>query len=613
MNRYLALARTVWRLGLRNVLRLIGYRLGIRFRWNRATRLHAAVAEGKFFDETNASARAAGLEASEAWRGEGVLFGWKRLRLSDEPPRWHGDREAGSAGAVATRPWWQIPDFDPEHGDIKLVWELSRMHWLLPMAQRAALGDATELARANRWLRDWCMSNPPYFGRNWKCGQEAAIRVLHLATAALLLGAHAAPARALLDLVRAHLERILPTMSYARAQDNNHGTSEAAALFIGGAWLHSLGDTRAARIMNLGRRTLEERVLRLVAADGSFSQYSVMYHRLLLDTLCVAEVWRRCLGLPRFSESYTARCAQAARWLRAMTDETTGMAPNIGANDGANLVPLARSEHNDMRPTVQVAYALFAGSRAYEGEGPWNATAQWLKVALPQQTAPGAGSTLFDEGGYALLCAGAARAYVRFPRFRFRPSHADALHVDLWVAGENVLRDGGSYSYAAGREELDYFAGTESHNTVQFDDRDQMIRLGRFLFGDWLGTEARSSIESRSGCESFSAAYRDRFGARHARHVSLEPRSLRVIDEISEFRAKAVLRWRLVPGDWHLRDNGARNASYALIVRSSVPIKRIQLTSGWESRFYLKRDALPVLEVEVDRPATLESTLSWSG
>jgi hypothetical protein len=73
------------------------------------------------------------------------------------------------------------------------------------------------------------------------------------------------------------------------------------------------------------------------------------------------------------------------------------------------------------------------------------------------------------------------------------------------------------------------------------------------------------------------------------------------------------LRWRLVPGDWHLRDNGARNASYALIVRSSVPIKRIQLTSGWESRFYLKRDALPVLEVEVDRPATLESTLSWSG
>lgn len=487
------------------------------------------------------------------------------------------------------------------------------MDWLLPMAQRAAMGRAVELDRANRWLRDWCDNNPPFLGPNWKCGQEAAMRVLHLSASALLLGTHATPTPALLDLVRAHLERIAPTMAYAKAQDNNHGTSEAAALFIGGAWLLAHGEQRARRTMMLGRQTMEERVLRLVAADGSFSQYSVMYHRLLLDTLCIVECLRRRFGLPEFSPSYRARCEVAARWLHAMTDETTGLAPNIGANDGANLLPLTDCDHNDMRPTVQLAFALFVGLRAYEKDGPWNATTHWLEVSLPHVTMPKVGSTLFDEGGFARLARGKARAYIRFPRFRFRPGHADALHLDLWLDGENVLRDGGTYSYAADREGLlEYFAGTASHNTVQFDDRDQMPRLGRFLFGDWLRTEARSQIESQLGTESFSAAYHDSFGARHQRRVTLQSGSLSVRDDISDFQQKAVLRWRLVPGSWQLRDNCARHGKYTLTVCSSAPIKRIQVASGWESRYYLKLDVLPVLEVEVDQPATLQSTLTWS-
>ena len=83
------------------------------------------------------------------------------------------------------------------------------------------------------------------------------------------------------------------TTSYAIGQDNNHGTSEAAALFVGGSWLAVHGDPSAGEIAARGRTMLEERVERLVASDGSFSQYSVNYHRLLLDTLSITEWWRR--------------------------------------------------------------------------------------------------------------------------------------------------------------------------------------------------------------------------------------------------------------------------------------------------------------------------------
>lgn len=53
---------------------------------------------------------------------------------------------------------------------------------------------------------------------------------------------------------------------------------------------------------------------------------------------------------------------------------------------------------------------------------------------------------MLDAGGYSLLRRGAVFALPRYPRFRFRPSQADALQVDPWLGGINHLRDAGSYS-----------------------------------------------------------------------------------------------------------------------------------------------------------------------
>ena len=106
---------------------------------------------------------------------------------------------------------------------------------------------------------------------------------MHLAMAALVLGQTRQAGPALRDLIHLHLQRIAPTLSYAIGQDNNHGTSEAAALFIGGSWLQTLGLPAGARWAALGRRWLENRAVRLIGEDGSFSQYSLNYHRVMLD------------------------------------------------------------------------------------------------------------------------------------------------------------------------------------------------------------------------------------------------------------------------------------------------------------------------------------------
>ena len=43
----------------------------------------------------------------------------------------------------------------------------------------------------------------------------------------------------------------------------------------------------------MGRKMLEEMSSALISRDGSFSQSSTNYHRLMLDTFSLAEIWNK--------------------------------------------------------------------------------------------------------------------------------------------------------------------------------------------------------------------------------------------------------------------------------------------------------------------------------
>lgn len=589
-------ARTLFALGFVNIGRVFLYRLGIKLGVNPLRRLSAQLPSGPFFRQVTGTVT---IKPSTAWREQTRYFGWFPVVWSGTCPDWHVNPFNGCRVARCDRPWWQISDFDPKVGDIKTVWEASRFDWVLSMAQRALAGEAAELDCLNGWLSDWARNNPAYKGPNWKCGQEASIRVMHLAMAAHMLGQTHKTKKALLEMVRIHLERIEPTLGYAIAQDNNHGTSEAAALYIGGSWLSAQGDKGAEKYQKIGVKWLENRAGRLIEEDGSFSQYSTNYHRVILDTYSMVEFWRQSFQLPAFSCQLYERLNKACNWLYHMTLLEKGDVPNLGANDGARLFPLTETDYRDYRPSVQLASVLFAKERAYRGEGDWNLPLQWLSIKLPKKLKKPPEPTWFSQGGYSTLHAGKAFAVFNIPRFRFRPSQADALHVDLWLNGENVLRDAGTYSYNTGDEVTRYFDGTASHNTIQFDDRDQMPSLSRFLFGAWLKAEQVIPVTEQNGKVTTVAAYHDYQGAFHHRTVTLSDRSLKVTDKISGFKHKAVLRWRLQPGKWRIQDMIVSNGIYQLRVTSNVSIVRFEITQGWESRYYMKKTPLPVLEVEI--------------
>lgn len=597
-------------LGLCNLARVGWYRVRLRAGVHPAQRLHPRpLATGDFF----ASAPTPVADPANAVPAPLTYFGWHPMP-SDAPPDWHRNCLTGARVPDPGRPWWEISDFDPGVGDIKTIWEASRFDWVVHFAVRARAGDAVALGTLNVWLRDWATQNPAYAGPNWKCGQEASIRVMHLAVAALLLQPVAPPSAPLAALLAQHLERIAPTVAYAMGQDNNHGTSEAAALLIGGSWLARAGVVGADEWYRTGRDMLVERAARLVADDGSFSQHSVNYHRLMLDTLTIAEVWRHRCSLEVFAPAVYDRASRATRWLFGMTDPETGDAPNVGANDGANLLPLTASAYRDYRPAVHLAAAVWLQQAAYPSPGVWHSVLTLLSVPPASVTMQPAASMLYADGGYAVLRrpVGGAVAVLRFPRYRFRPSHADPMHVDLWVDHRNVLRDGGSYSYAAEPRLQEYFTGIASHNTVQFDDREPMPRLGRFLWGAWLRTSVLTPVVDDGDAVVVRAGYRDWRGALHERRLSLRDGTLTVVDRIEAFSGRAVLRWRLAPSAWWLSGDTLQDGRHALHVSADVPLNRIGLGEGWESREYLRRTHVPVLEIEVAQPATITTVYSWT-
>ncbi|MDY0093671.1 MAG: heparinase II/III family protein [Candidatus Vecturithrix sp.] len=553
------------------------------------------------------------------------------------PPNWFLNPFNGKVWSNQKSHWTVFPDFHPDLGDIKHVWEASRFEWVVTLARAYAVsGNAIYIDTLNQWLGDWAKHNPVNSGLNWKCGQEAAIRVFNLLLAALILKQWLKPSPALYEFVYRHLERISANIRYAIAQDNNHGISEAAALFIGGCWLAKIDscsltklDTRlrgndrlgnvnarksgngisnikrqrkvCGRFVHRGRKWLENRVEKLVEVDGSFSQHSVTYHRVLLDTLIYVEFWRRQFDVAGFSNLFYRRAQAALDWLHAMTDPHSGNAPNLGSNDGAMLLHAHSCNYRDFRPGIQTASSLFRGRRLF-ADGPWDEPGYWLgikenstSVDLPTHISAKVSRVL--SGGYVIMSGKGSWGMLRFPMYRFRPGHNDVFHFDLWWWGLNICRDDGSYSYHPENiADEAYFGSVKAHNTVCFDDDEQMPRLGRFLLGKWIAAEQIGAIEQRQdGWQSWRGVYRDWKGHTHKRMISWKDHEWIVEDSITGNFENAEIRFRLAPDQYKLGQDSV-SSSWGRIELSGTNFY-IDLEKGFESLYYQEKQHVETLVI----------------
>ena len=510
--------------------------------------------------------------------------------------------------------WSEISDFSS--GDIKAVWELSRFRSAFTLVRAYwRTGDEKYPECFWRLVEDWRSHNPPQSGPNWKCGQEIAFRIMAWTFGLYgFLGAEATtPGRVaeLSRMIAVSAERIEINISYALSQRNNHPISEALGLWTVGLLFPEFSS--AQRWKEQGRKILEDCAKDLIYPDGTFSQHSSNYHRLMLhDYLWVLSLADK--NGESFSEVFMDRVRHAPRFLAEVIDNTTGRVPNLGANDGALILPLTNCDYLDYRPVLQAVRVLLDGEREFS-TGPWDEALFWLGLPEPGFIKPNEKilkrSDYFENGGLLVLRGKRSRAVIYcVPRYRHRPSHSDQLHMDLWSRGINILRDSGTYSYndLSGLE-LD---STASHNTVEFDGHDQMPRLSRFLFGSWTEVQTLEPLAEKDGLFQWEGGYSDWLGGNHKRRVELDTTTdiWTIIDRVSGYKKKAVLRWRLAPElNWHLDGNRAIGDWAEIVISTEDNLAGVRLIDGWESLYYLEKTTIPVLAVEMRPPCVRVKTV----
>ena len=265
--------RTYVQLGFANVVTVFFYRLIIRLRRvqrimdvpRKGSTMESLFRNSVFSESKNIFSTTVIKEADNLIKGTFCCFSHPSY-FYGTPPDWFLNPFNQKRYYPKDRHWFVLGDFDCDIGDIKCIWEVSRFDWVLVLVRAYCQSGKQEyLSKVNNWIGDWYEQNPPYKGPNWKCGQEVGIRMMQVLMAASILGQDKKPTTDLIHFIQEHAARIAPTIRYAIAQDNNHGTSEAAALFVAGSWLLTLDseqvDNKQARCwQKKGRKWLENRM-----------------------------------------------------------------------------------------------------------------------------------------------------------------------------------------------------------------------------------------------------------------------------------------------------------------------------------------------------------------
>jgi heparinase II/III-like protein len=435
--------------------------------------------------------------------------------------------------------------------DLKFLWEPARFGWAFTLSCAFHLTKQEKHAEAFwRYFEKFRKGNPAYLGPHWMNGQEVAIRLLALVWCAQVLSpAKASTPQRLSLLTRSiaeHAARIPPTLVYARSQENNHLITESAALVTAGAALNH------KPWLDLGWHWLNYAFQHQIGTYGEYVQHSTNYHRLMLQSVLWVDAilrGRREVWPPKTLESLR----RAAHWLFSMLDPVTGGTPNLGANDGALILPLSAADFDDYRPTLQAAARAFL--RVGLTSGGWDDLSMWLALPATKHTAgPAAYASEHLRGRDSW-------AYLRASSFKSRLSHMDQLHFDLWWHGLNIAQDAGTYLYNAPAPWANPLVTTRVHNTVIVDGHDQMTRGGRFLTLDWRPAYSRPELPVDPTILGRVVAHHDAYrslGIRHERLASVSDADRwEVVDRLILRRSgRHVFRlhWLLLDGEWRLEE-----------------------------------------------------------
>lgn len=455
---------------------------------------------------------------------DGIITCFSSLELDyGNPINWQLNPITGEMCNINSK-WYRIPDFDANRGDIKAIWEASRLTHFYYFARAYMItGDKKYYTAFSEQLKQWLMGNPYPFGANYKCGQECTLRMINALMTYRVFHHYkqttADDDKNVQKLVEVCYKKVLSNFFYAhKCIKNNHTFTEICGLIIG-AWC--CDDNQR---MIKAYRLLDKETRNQFLPDGGYTQYSFNYQRFTLQLFeCIYKISEKT-GI--FISDESRELIKNSTLLMYQSQDITGDVPNYGSNDGAHIFPLAECDYRDFRPALNTIYALTTGKRLYN-EGIYDEELLWFggNKEYPIAEIERISSAYRTTGFYTLRHAGGfLMTYLQ--GFNARPSHMDGLHIDLWHRGKNIFCDSGTYSYAS--ELVKEIASTAGHNTAKVSSLEQMNKHGEFLVYDWTKCKDVKHDEN-----SFSGTMISKNGYEHTRQIFKTSKGYEITDKVT--------------------------------------------------------------------------------
>lgn len=390
-----------------------------------------------------------------------------------------------------TKHWSQINDFDPENGDIKDVWEKSRFTYLLSVLRYDHHFEEDHSEFVFSEIESWIAHNPINQGPNWKCSQEISLRLFNWSYALAFYKNSAALTeerwKKIQHVIYWSLHHVYQHINFSRiAVRNNHAITETLCLAVSEILFPFIPETQ--KWARKGRKWFEQEIACQVYEDGTFLQFSMNYHRVVIQLLSLGLSLTEKNHKP-FSKTVHERAYKSVDFLYQCLQEENGYLPNYGNNDGALFFQLTEMDYRDYRPQLNTLHHMLTGQELYTGknlseDSTWVFNENFAASLFPPLQKK-YGPLSFPIGGFYLLREKDTFTFIRCGNHKDRPAQADNLHLDIWYKGENVLRDSGTYKYNTKNEFQEYFSGTAGHNTVMIGKHSQMLKGSRFMWFYW--------------------------------------------------------------------------------------------------------------------------------
>lgn len=482
--------------------------------------------------------------------GQWEMLGVQRSDLA--APDWFFDPVTGRQ-APADRYAFRINQrLEAETGNVKQVWELSRLQHLTLLATAWFLSrDDSYAERTADQLESWWRENPFLSGVHWTSGIELGIRLISFTWIRRLLAAWPGVTDLFErnDLAAAQIwwhQRYLAEFRSRGTSANNHVIAEAAGQLIASCafpWFPA-----SARWRRASARLLERELLRNTFPSGIGRELASDYQPFVAELGILAAVEAAAAGCPLGDTAWQRLCAMVDSGA-ALLDERMS-APRQGDGDqgrallldapaagswpsllalGAGLFgrpgwwPPAEPDAASVIITAMPAAARAVGGRATER--PWHFADAGTTVL---RTRPNHGPEIWCR------CDGGPHGFLKIAAH----AHADALSVEVRYGGVDILADPGTYCYHGEPAWRSYFRSTIAHNTIEIDGRSQSAEGGPFL---WLRHANGRVIDVQDIGDAVEwSAEHDGYRALspsswHRRCVRLDraSRSLDIADEIS--------------------------------------------------------------------------------